>query len=292
MDRKVYFGNANKQLWIPAPRTGLDASPEGYFSQTQLLSGRAFQKRSAANHRQFSPAWVGSLNTENENDSLHTIKDFFDGIHGSGPFYWLDPYAVETNLLAPNWASPMLSGNGWASISSIGTASLVTTETNTRNYPYQSLRLSFGASIAESTKKNRIIIPEEYKLHFGWHGEQNSGDATIVLRCYPRSGGAAVDIETTPLAVTSGVRTNVQVNGNTYYMVEILVKNLSAETSVIDIAGMIAQVRPEVSTVPQGGFISGRGTLGLLFASAPKISYLSAKVNEGYVELATSFIEE
>jgi hypothetical protein len=292
MERKVYFGNANKQLWIPAPRTGLDASPEGYFNQTQLLSGRAFQKRSAANHRQFLPTWVGSLNTENENDSLHTIKDYFDGLHGAGPFYWLDPYAVETNLLAPNWAAPMLSQAGWSSISTVGAATTVATATNTRSYPYEALRLTFTASVQESTKVNRIILPANYKLHFGWHGEQNSGDATIVLRCYPRSGGTAVDISTIPIAVTSATRTNTQVNGDTYYMVEVLVKNPSASTSVIDISGMIAQVRPETDTVPTGSFISGRGTQGLLFASAPKISYLSAKVNEGYVELATSFIEE
>ena len=292
MDRKVYFGNANKQLWIPAPRTGLDASPEGYFSQSQLLSGRAFQKRSKANHRRFTPAWVGSLNSTDINNNLHVIKDFFDGIYGDGPLYWLDPFATEQNLLAPNWAAPMLSLNGWSKISSVGTQALVTTDANNNDYPYQSLEITFGATMQTSTSYQRIIIPEDFRLHFGWHGSRASGSATIILRCYPRDGGAAVDVTTAPIAVTSSVRTNTQVSGNTYSMVDIIVKNGSASASVIEIAGMIAQVRPDGDLVTPGGFISGRGTLGLLFSSAPKISYLSSKINEGQVELATSFIEE
>jgi hypothetical protein len=223
---------------------------------------------------------------------LHTIKDYFDGIYGEGPYYWLDPFAIESNLLAPNWASPMLSQNGWASISSVGTPALVTTAANTRNYPYQSLRLTFGASVQESTESFRIILPESHRLHFGWHGLQSSGDATIVLRCYDRDTGAVVDVETEPLAVNTSIRTNTQVRGRDYSMVDIIVKNPSTTASVISIAGMIAQVIPETSVVPQGDFVSGRGTKGLLFSSAPSITYISAKINDGHVELATDFIEE
>ena len=292
MDRKVYFGNANKQLWIPAPKTGLSAFSGAYFNEAQLLSGRAFVKRSSANHRRFAPAWTGSLNADSINDSLHTIKDYFDGIYGDGPFYWLDPFAIDSNLLSPNWASPMLSGTDWGQISSVGTASLVATDTNARNYPYQSLQLTFDASVQESTQTFRTIIPDGYRLHFGWHGVQDSGDATIILRCHDRDTGATTDVATEPLTVNTTVRTNTQISGRDYSMVDILVKNPSASSSVIEIAGMIAQVLPEASSVAQGDFISGRGTAGLVFSSAPEITYISAKINEGYVELATTFIEE
>ena len=292
MNRKVYFGNDVKQLWIPAPQTGLNASSQAFFTDSQLLSGRAYLKRSKASHRRFAPSWTGSLNADSVNDSLHTIKDFFDGIYGEGPFYWLDPFAVDTNLLPPHWASPMLSGNDWPDISSVGTASLVDTETNTKNYPYKSLRLTFSAAVQESAVVHRIIIPSGYKLHFGWHGEQNSGDATVVLRAYDRDDNTPTDIETTPLAVTSAIRTNKTVSGTAYSMVDIIIVNPSASASVIDIAGMIAQVLPEAESVAQGDFISGRGTMGLHFASAPQITYISAPMNYGQVELSTNFVEE
>lgn len=292
MDRKVYFGNSVKQMWIPAPKTGLNASSQAFFTDTQLLTGRAYLRRSAANHRRFSPAWIGALNADSASDSLHTIKDYFDGLYGDGPFYWLDPFAIDTNLLPPNWAAPMLSLNDWSPISSIGTQALVDTPANTRDYPYKSLELTFGASISESTKTVRIIIPTGHKLHFGWHGEQVSGDASVYLRAYPRSGGAPTDFLADPLAVTSAIRTNESVSGNTYSMVDIIIKNPTASASVIEIAGMIAQVLPETDSVAQGGFISGRGTMGLQFSSAPSITYISSKLNSGFVELATDFIEE
>jgi hypothetical protein len=292
MERKVYFGNAVKQLWIPAPKTGMDASSAAFFNSAQLLSGRAFTTRSGANHRRFSPAWNGSLNAASVNDSLHTIKDYFDGIYGEGPFYWIDPFAINTNLLSPNWASPMLGQNGWSSISSVGSAALVDTTTNTRNYPYKSLELTFTDTVQESTESFRVIVPESHRLHFAWHGEQDSGGATIILRCHNRDTGVTTDVETTPMGVNTSLRTNTQVRGRDYSMVDIIVKNTTANASVITIAGMIAQVLPEFDTVEQGDFISGRGTGGLLFASAPSISYLSSKINDGLVEMATEFIEE
>jgi len=292
MERKVYFGNSVKQVWIPAPKTGLSASSSAFFSDSQLLSGRAFVKRSAANHRRFNPAWTGPLNADSVSDSLHTIKDFFDGIYGDGPFYWLDPFAIDTNLLAPNWASPMLSVGDWGSISSIGTAALVDTPANTKNYPYKSLQLTFDDVADASTKFARFIIPTGYKFHFGWHGEQESGDATIILRAYDRDDNSPTDFDTVPLAVTSATRTNKSISGTAYSMVDVIIENPTASESVISIAGMIAQVLPEADAVAQGDFISGRGTAGLQFASAPSITYLSAKINDGFVELSTNFVEE
>lgn len=291
MDRKVYFGNATKQLWIPAPQSGLAAATTGFVTQNQLLSGRASVRRSRASHREFSASWVGSLNSSTQEDSLHTIKDFADGIYGDGPFYWLDPYAVDTNLLPPHWAAPMLSVADWPSISSIGTAALVDTDSNTKNYPHQSLQLTMPATIAESSAYARIIIPEGYRMHFGWHGVQTSGDATVILRCYDRDTLAPTDVTADPIAVTSGTRTNKSVAGTSYSMVDILIENPSASESVISIAGMIAQVLPDTDYVGQGDFISGRGTSGLEFFELPQIEYYSARVNDGQVGMSAVLTE-
>lgn len=291
MERKVYFGNGTKQTWIPAPQSGLVMASMGFLSQNVLLSGRGSVKRSKASHRSFQSSWIGSLNSDTIENSLHTVKDFADGIYGDGPFYWLDPYATSTNLLPPHWAAPMLSGDDWPSVSDIGTSSLVDTETNIRNYPHKSLRIAFTADVAESTKSVRIIIPESYRLHFGWHGEQNSGDATVTLRCHDRDTGVTTDVATTPLAVTSQIRTNTQVRGNDYSMVDIIINNPTASTSQIDIAGMIAQVLPDLGTVEQGGFISGRGTTALEFTELPQIEYYSANINNGQVGLSVAFTE-
>jgi hypothetical protein len=292
MNRKVYFGNGTKQTWIPAPLTGLVASTAGYLVQNQLLNGRSIQKRSAGSHRTFEASWLGSMNAEAMEDSLHTIKDFADGLYGQGPFYWLDPYAIDTNLLPPHWASPMLSEQGWPTLATGPTITYVTTDANTRNYPVKSALFTFGATAAfESDKKITIIIPEGYKLHFGWHGSVNSGSATVAIRMYDRDDNTTTDVNAAVLGVTSAVRTNTQVNGNNFSKAEIFIKKPSGATSAIEIAGMIAQVLPEADSVAQGNFISGRGTSALDFSALPNFEYYSAAVNNGQVGLSASFLE-
>ena len=291
MNRKVYFGNSQKQTWIPAPQSGLVAATTGFVSQNQLLNGRNHIKRSKANHRSFEASWIGSMNTSAIEDSLYTIKDFADGIYGDGPFYWLDPYAIDTNLLPPHWAAPMLSGADWPSISSIGTATKVDTQANTRNYPLKSLQLAFGASVQESSSKVTVIIPEDHKLHFGWHGTRASGSATFIVRCYSREDGTPTDVTAAPLAVDTDVRTNVQVRGDLYSHVEILVKNPSASASTITVAGMFVQVLDELATPDRGGFISGRGTSALEFTQLPQFEYYSAAVNNGQVGVSATLTE-
>jgi hypothetical protein len=296
MNRKVYFGNAVMQFWIPAPQSGLTASNTGFSTTAQLLSGRAFTKRSVASHRGFDAAWVGPLNSEVSEDSLHTIKDYSDGIYGNGPFYWLDPYATKTNLLAPHWAAPMLTEKDWPTICAIpsgsGATSFVPTESNTKSYPYKSLNINLESTDSfESANANRVIIPTAHRFHFGWHGDVISGDATVILRAYSRSTGLPTDITTSPLSVNSAIRTNTQVSGTTYSMVDVIVVKPAGATSEIRIAGMIAQVRGEVEAVPQGDFISGRGTTSIEFSSLPQIEYYSANVNNGQISLTASFTE-
>jgi hypothetical protein len=116
MAGQVYFGNETFQTYIPAPLTGMNASSVGFSSEGVYLNGRSFGYRSKGSHRRFDMSWVGSLNSSLTAESLQTIKDFADGIYGDGPFYWVDPYATNTNILAPHVAAPQLTADGWPAI--------------------------------------------------------------------------------------------------------------------------------------------------------------------------------
>jgi hypothetical protein len=54
---------------------------------------------------------------------------------------------------------------------------------------------------------------------------------------------------------------------------------------------MIAQVLPESATVANGGFISGRGTTGLEFATFPQIDLYSSAINDGWVSMSVDWVE-
>jgi hypothetical protein len=288
MAGQVYFGNSSKQQWIKAPSSGMKAGLAGYVSETQLLNGGATLRRSRASHRKFSASWNGSLNTDITAENLHVIKDYADGIYGDGPFYWLDPFAVAENVLPPHWAAPMLTQKDWTSLSSDFSASFVSSP-SVNNYPskYASYQMWEDYS---SSKKLTIVIPENYALNFGWHGPTSGSTTGVRILPYLRSTGLADNaIDPTKIPTTSNTRTNTKIKGDTYSHVEIFLA--SDNVATVNITGMIAQVLPENSSVALGGFISGRGTTGLEFATFPQIDLYSSAINDGWVSMSVDWVE-
>jgi hypothetical protein len=288
MASQVYFGNASKQTWIKSPTSGMNASSKGWSSQVDLLNGRASVIKSTASHRVLSPSWVGSLNAIDLSESLQTIKDFSDGLYGDGPFYWIDPFAANTNILPPHWAAPMLTENDWPNLASGLTPSFYSMSV-ANNYPMKYAAYLTTDNYA-SENKLILIIPTGYKLAFGWHGV--SGGATTGVRIVPykRSDGTA-DTALNPTMIVAGglVRTNTNVSGTTYSHVEIFLATTTA--SELGITGMIAQIIPSAKSVTSGDFLSGRGTTALEFSSKPTIEYYSSNINNGQIGMSAEWVE-
>lgn len=292
MDRKVYFGNDQKQVWINAPRTGLNASSQSYYNESQLLNGRVHINRSRGSHRRFRANWLGSLNASELENSLQTVKDFADGVYGDGPFYWLDPYATGMNILPPHWAAPALQEQSWPQLWDLAPFEYVDTASNLLNYPVTSVRYASSSTDEQgSTKKLTIIIPDGYSLHFGWHGEVTTGSAGIRIDRYRRNDGTIESVDPEVISVTSSNRTNTIVSGGVYSKVDIYFYNPAGDDYDFIVAGMIAQVLSGTGYPEAGGFVSGRGTTGLEFANSVNIEYYSANINEGQVGLSTQWIE-
>jgi hypothetical protein len=292
MDRKVYFGNAEKQLWINAPQTGMNASSQAFTTEAQLLNGRAHIKRSRGSHRRFTPSWLGSLNSPDLENSLQSVKDFADGVYGDGPFYWVDPFAANQNILPPHWAAPMLMEKDLPQLWDIAPFEYIDTPTNNLNYPTNSARyVSAETDEVDSTKKLTLIIPEGYSLFFGWHGEVVSGNAGVKILRTARISGQVDSVSPEPISVTSSNRTNTIVNGTSYSKVEIQFYNPAGEDFDFSVAGMIAQILPSTSFPEPGGFLSGRGTTGIEFGSTVTIEYYSSAINDGQIGMSAEWIE-
>jgi hypothetical protein len=285
---KVYFGNKNKQTWIKSPLSGMKASSVGWQSETQLLSGRTSVKRSSASHRRFDASWLGSLNTSDTELNLNTIKSFADGLYGDGPFYWIDPFATDQNLMPEHWAAPMLAEKDWPQLSYDLTPTFSSSSANNQ-FPIKYATYTTTGAYA-STEKLVLIIPTGYKLMFGWHGPTGGSTTGIRIAPYLRSTGAA-DTAVNPTMITAGgtVRTNTSISGTTYSYVEIFLATTGAAT--VNITGMIAQIIPTSSTVASGGFIPGKGTTGLQFSSAPTMDYYSSAINDGQVGMSATWVE-
>lgn len=298
--RKVYFGNATKQAWINAPQSGMTASSAGWINETQLLNGQTNIKRSQGSHRRFDMSWLGSLNAPALEDSLHTIKDFADGLYGTGPFFWNDPYATKSNMFPPAWSAPALSiGTDWEAIcpDDVGiTKSVVTTASisalvgnNTSGYPLNAAKfVAPGSPNAESTRF-RFFIPEGYVLWLGVHGHHGTTGAAFGQAF--KNGVAGTPVNITPLGVNTTSRVNVSFSSTAADYVEFYLAKVAPSPCTFYVVGLIAQVLPTGQSPAAGNFVMGRGTTGLEFATFPEIEYYSANINDGQVGMSVTLAE-
>lgn len=283
----VYFGTADKQSWIKAPLSGMKASKSGWSTENTLLNGRAFINNSYGSSRRYDASWNGSYNSTDE-ASLQHIINYADGLYGQGPYYFVDPFAANQNVMPPHWAAPMLAETDWPPLD-YNLVPSFNKATVANNYP-----MKYVAYVTEddfeSEEKLTLIIPTGYKLAFGWHGP--AGGATTGVRIVPykrTDGTAATAINPTMIVAGGTTRTNTNISGTTYSRVEIFLA--TTEASELSITAMIAQIIPDSASVPSGGFIAGKGTTGLQFAQKPQIEYYSSVLNQGQIGMSTTWVE-
>ena len=292
MAGQVYFGNATYQSWIDAPLSGMKVSNQGYMSEQQLLNGRSFVRRSRASHKVFSASWTGSMNGTLA-PNLKLIQDFCNGVYGDGPFYWIDPFAAEQNILPFNWSYPGSCESDWPSISASLTPAFLTSSYSNK-FPNRNVIFNPTAGFVD-TRKLTVIIPPTHTLHFGWHaqaaGLAADTSAGIRITPYNLSGVAQADVNPISLLAGGTTRTNQSFAGSSYSKIEIFLANGSASTVAVRVVAMIAQVLLTGTSVATGGFISGSGTTGLQFSQFPEIEYYSSKINDGQIGMSVTWTE-
>ena len=295
---RVYFGNDTYQTWIKAPATGLAAVNQGWVSETQLLSGRTHIARSQASHKRFTMNWLGSMN--DAETGLNVVKDFADGLYGDGPFFWNDPYAINSNLFSPAWAAPFMSiGTDWDAIcpDDAGvTKEVVTTAsisalvgTNTAGYPVNSAKFTAPDAPTAESDKFTFYVPDGYTLWIGFHGHHGSTGA-VFGKAY-KNGVAATPTAITPIGVNSTSRVSASFSSSTADKVEFYLAKTESSPCTFYVSGLVAQLLKTGKTPETGNFISGRGTTGLEFATIPEIEYYSAAINNGQVGMSATFVE-
>lgn len=104
-----WFGNLRRAGYFPAPNSGMDADSIGVSDQMDFANGGAYVAQSAGTHREFNLSWGVQ-----EKSVMNFLKDYRNGVHGTGLLYMVDPFAA--NALPPHWANPGLTCEGWPSL--------------------------------------------------------------------------------------------------------------------------------------------------------------------------------
>lgn len=261
----VWFGTKANMQWVPAPATDIDATKQGYGVTTPFLSGGVYVRRSKTAAKRYAFSW--NLKPREE---IQPILDYADGVYGDGFIYYLDPFAMDRNVLPSYWASPFLNCYDGPLIVDGVRPELVTAASIINGYPLESARYYLYSNSV--VPKLYVPVPPGYTAHIGAHGAVESGSANVHLTY----GGS--DHNLTLLSVASSTRTNATVSGTSYSGFEL---SFSSGTSgILRLDGIIVQVLPSGAVSPPGGFISGQGSSGLSFQSQPVVSQYSAALDK------------
>lgn len=279
---RVYFGNRERMTWVRAPDANYDGSRMGWDGNvTQYLNGGANVRRSTLAHRTYSLTW-----NMMSRDEIRAIMDYADGMYGDGAIYYLDPFAMDKNLLPQHWAVPSLAyddpyllvgGNGYLVRGNYGGGA------NSRGFPTQSMIVE-GKGTGPSIY---IPIPPG---HTAWFGEYGYAQANGPVAVTPDGGATSFPRIT---GMDSGVLFSDYWNGDVYRGITLSMGTTS-QSYRGTLTGMMLRIYPNnvngfaPSLAPE--FVSGQGHSGLRFTAQPTLTQYNKALDK--VSLSASLIED
>lgn len=264
----IWFGIPGRSMqWVPAPEAGFQRNWANTNVVNQLHDGRQSITASAQTHSQFVGTYYGDYSTAANGMGIDVFHAYASGFYGSGPIAFANPYAMQQNLFAPQWASPGLARYGWTSMLA-GTLS------------WPTLNVAAGRSVTGLTGpltmpaylpyisaryNHYIAIPPGYTLYLGWSGSA-TGTGTVMMQPYYATDNSLAPVQTlTPLSPTAAAQTNATLNGNTYNAVRIYMSRTDSSTSTITLNSMMARLYPNNTTPPATyNHVPGQGQMQLM----------------------------
>jgi hypothetical protein len=172
----------------------------------------------------------------------------------------------------------------------VTTASISTlVGTNSQGYPANSAKFITPDEPTAESDRFTFYSPDGYTLWMGFHGHH--GSTGSVFGQAHKNGVAATPTAIIPLGVNSTTRVNASFSSSIADKVEFYLAKTESTSCTFYVSGLIAQLLRTGKTPETGGFISGRGTTGLEFATIPEVEYYSAAINNGQVGMSATFAE-
>ncbi len=168
--KTLWFGTEEYREWVMCPDQGLQMPSSGWNENGGFLNGGAWSASSDTTHRTYSANFSGDYET------VHQVLDLVSGQFGSGPYYFIDPFAQGTNSLSAWLASPRLMATDAPCFTGPVRPSLATTGANALRLPTKSAVFTVGPSSA--LKTFRYAIPQGFTAHVRWWGSQTG--ATVL----------------------------------------------------------------------------------------------------------------
>ena len=228
----MYFGTRDFMQPIPCPAIGGDRSGVGYSTKSQYLDGGAFTRRSMTTHREAQMSW-----TMVGRKALQPLFDYASGVYGPGPFYYLDPFAADINILNPWWASPAMALDDAPVLVGDVRPQLVTNADFSQKYPARGALYTVNPSM--SRQKFYVPIAPGTTFHFGAHGYADGTANVTVTPFVKRVAGTPIIAPLLPVSTTEALNVSVA-SSDGYDGVEISIGGSGS----IALFGLMGKVLP------------------------------------------------
>lgn len=273
--------------WVPCPRINMQAGKISWGTLSRYLNGGTYSRRSTAAAKQYTMEW--GLKSR---DELRPVLDFTDGFYGTGDLYFLDPFAMDKNVLPAHWAAGYINAvdgpltaatiDDWPP-SSIAPnpvrPDLVSLGSSTNGFPTSS-----GGSRGQHTLF--IPLPPGYSIHWSCHAPVAAAGGAIEINVLTAgvvtSGPFFPSIE----ALTTNRLQSFSTFASAPHMgVEITLRG------TINYTGMMAQILP-TGTLPNytQAFKSGQGHSGLQ-VQEPGVEYFEYSSALDLVQASLGLVE-
>lgn len=248
----MFMGPRGALQVVPACAINPDFSTFGWSSKSNSLNGRAGVRGSVASHKEYMMTW-----SPTSRDRLRVITDIRSGMYGTGLIYFLDPMAMDKNVLPEHWGFPAQAALDAPVLVGDVRPTTVSTPANTLGYPLTSAVYEAGTALSL-----HIPIPAGFVAWVGWHGSGTGG-----LKVTPVISITSTDTPVYPavLSVTDPQRMNASYAGSSYVGIDL---ELVGGTGSV-FSGLMVQVLPVGTTPETGNFISGQGNAGCKFEGFP-----------------------
>lgn len=202
---RMWMGTRGYERWVPDCAINPDFTRQGASATTTFLGGGRKVVRSRSGSKSYQMTW-----NMKHRDDVRFISDLAEGLYdafdGVNLVYFLDPMAMDRNVLSQMHASPMqaaIDGIPWISRKE---PKLVPTGSSSLGYPARSAVYSLKDTDVSS--KVYIPIPPGYSAWVGVHGQQD--DACVRVATVSSAGNASSPKKLEILSIDDPLRFNSQ----------------------------------------------------------------------------------
>lgn len=266
----MWMGPRGGERWVPAPDRGPSSTRVGYSKKTEYMNGGAGVRTSRAGRWEFSLSWNAKKRSE-----VRPIVNMYDGMYdvvdGENPYYFIDPFAADTNLFSQGWATPFMGADDAMPLIQGVRPQTTPTPVNTHDFPARSAVYQNTGTPA----RFYLPIPPGHTAHIGVFGSATGAGGMTMRRItarFPETLSAPVLLPVTPVTSATRFTTTVKAADGNFGVEFALAINGGTTT----LSGMMAQILPDGQIPFVKDFISGQGHTGCAFASRPEESPQSA----------------